>query len=175
MYKTYGTFSINEFSFHSGYGKIGGYVDEHVIENSVDSLLINPDLLLPNSGYFTINSSYSTINSSYLPANSSYFTINSSYFTINSSYLPANSSYTTINSSYFTANSSYFTANSSYLSKFLLAKSITDNCADYLACTIYFHSPEKIVPAVNHQYILSDNFLQGRHLNLVLIKKLSYE
>ena len=165
MYKTYGTFSIFEFSFHSGYGRIGGYVDEHVIENSVDSLLINPDLLLPNSGYFTINSSYftinssySTINSSYLPANSSYFTINSSYFTINSSYLPANSSY-------FTINSSYFTANSSYLSQFLLTKSITDNCADYLACTIYFHSPEKIVPAVNHQYILSDNFLQGRHLN----------
>ena len=133
MYKTYGTFSINEFSFHSGYGKIGGYVDEHVIENSVDSLLINPDLLLPNSSYSTINSSYSTINSSYLPANSS------------------------------------------YLSQFLLAKSITDNCADYLACNIYFHSPEKIVRAVNHQYILSDNFLQGRHLNLVLIKKLSYE
>ncbi len=175
MYKTYGTFSINEFSFHSGYGKIGGYVDEHVIENSVDSLLINPDLLLPNSSYSTINSSYSTINSSYLPANSSYLSANSSYLPVNSSYLPVISSYLPTNSSYFTANSSYLPANSSYLSQFLLAKSITDNCADYLACNIYFHSPEKIVRAVNHQYILSDNFLQGRHLNLVLIKKLSYE
>ena len=161
MYKTYCTFSINEFSFHSGYGKIGGYVDGHVIENSVYSLLINPEFLSPNSVLVSPNSVLVSPNSVLVSPNSVLVSPNSVLVSPNSSFLSPNSNWTTPNSNHFI--------------KFLTTKSITDNCADYTAGNIYFNSPKKTVPEVNHQYILPNNFLQGRHLNQVLIKIKMYE
>ena len=94
---------------------------------------------------------------------------------INPNFFPANSVLVSPNSVLVSPNSVLVSPNSDYFVNFFLAKTFTDNCADYPACNIHFHSPEKIVQEVNHQYILSDNFLQGRHLNQVLIKIKIYE
>ncbi len=175
MYKTYCTFSINEFSFHSGYGKIGGYVDGHVIENSVYSLLINPEFLSPNSVLVSPNSVLVSPNSVLVSPNSVLVSPNSVLVSPNSVLVSPNSVLVSPNSSFLSPNSNWTTPNSNHFIKFLTTKSITDNCADYTAGNIYFNSPKKTVPEVNHQYILPNNFLQGRHLNQVLIKIKMYE